>query len=411
VHYHRNIRLAFVAAVLRGIALGITSVIFSLYIVSLGISADVLGRILSAAPYAQALGSIPAGFIAEVIGYRYAYIAIFSSTGVAQIVEASTPYVPLIFAAAFLGGLGFAGDFVVRLPFLAANTEGSARARVFSSYAIFHAISTALGALLAGYGPTLLLRVVPDLTLAYRYMLYFAGALTLSAVIPSLMMGRSPGRDRTVKLSLAPYLWGMDRFTLQQAIISLLVGLSVGVFVPFLSLFFVFHLGTTREFYGIVVALAIVPNFLAITVGPSIAARVGSVGAVTLLRALIPVALVLMTLTVNPWIGAIGFWAQLSLFMMSQPLSFAFAMDAAHPKRKQPAAAWLNVTFWLGIALATPIGGAFIARANYVAPLYVSSAMILLAALCNQLFFGALEARMLEENPKEVYPAPEREPG
>jgi len=389
---NRNCRLGFVATVLSGMSQGIFGVVFNLYVLSLGIEADVLGGILSAGPLAQALGSIPAGFLAERTGFRKAFLVIYGVAGLAKLVQVSSASVPVIAAAAFVGGLVFSGDFVVRLPFVAANTDESQRTRAYSVGGLLFGLSMSLGALFAGYAPNLMQLFVPDLTTAYRYTLYLAAILTLLAMLPYLQT-RDPARPTERKISLYPYLWGIDRFTLKQAAVSLFVGLSIGVIAPFRNLYFIYHLGTTREFFGTVAALTILPTTVATAFGPMLARRVGNVRAVTLLRSLIAGAVVAMACATHPWLGALAYWAQRSLSTAAQPLSFAFAMDRASRRAKPAVSAWLNVTFWLGIAVAAPITGSFIAKSNYALPFYLSAVAILAAAVSNHFFFGPLTAR------------------
>ncbi len=388
--FNRNVRLCLAASVLSAMAQGIFGVAFNLYILSMGITADVLGGILSASPLAQGIGSIPAGLVAEVIGFRHAFGLIYATAGLSQVVQVTALAVPVIVLASFVGGLGMAGDFVVRLPFLAAQTSPAQRNHVFSVSSMLNTLGMALGALFAGFAPTLLGAVTTDLTTAYRWTLYSSAALLLVAALPSFLI-RDATRTPRRHLGLGVYLWGMDRFTFQQAVVSLFVGLSMGLVFPFLNLFFVYHLDTSREFFGTVTALAIVPLVLATALAPTLAVRLGSVRVVTILRCIIPLCMVLMAVTRNPLLGTLGYWGQRALISMSQPLSFAFAMDAAAPRAKLAASAWLNVTFWLGNALAAPIAGALIGQSNYALPLYLAAAAMLGAAVCNEVFFGPLE--------------------
>ena len=398
--FSSNTRLFLLASMLSGLAQGVFTVIFNLYILSLGIGPEVLGRILSAGPFAQAIGSIPAGFVAEIVGYKKAFAVIYGATGLSQLAQVTTSSAVLIFAAAFMGGLAFSGDFVVRLPFLAANTTPSERTQVYSMSSIIFSISMSLGALLAGYGPNLLLAVVRDLTVAYRYTLYGAGFLTLCSLLPIFYV-RAQAPAARQKISLHPYLWGMDRFTVQQAIVSLFVGLAMGLVSPFLNIYFVYHLKTTREFFGNVTALSLLPVVLAIALGPVIASRLGKVRTVTVLRLLIPASVVAMAITTQPLVGTAAYWVYRALFSMSQPISFAFAMEAAERKAVVAAAAWLNVTFWLGSAIAAPVTGVYLARSNYATPFYMAAVAALLAAACNQCFFGSKEKRLLARKTSE----------
>lgn len=390
---NRNCWLCFLSSALNGLSRGIFSVVFNLYILSLGIEADMLGRILSAAPFAQALGSIPVGFLAEIIGFKKSFVLIYGIAGLAKLAQVSTDNLLLISTAALVGGLAYSGDFVVRLPFLAANSEGPQRAYAYSLNSILFGVSMSLGALFAGYAPNRMRWLSADLTLAYRYTLYIAGALALLSLLPNLLI-QEPTPHRRRRISLYPYLWGMDRFTLQQAIVSLFVGLSVGSVWPFMNLYFVYHLRSSREFFGTVAALTLLPSTIATALGPLLATHIGTTHAVSLLRFSIPLTLVTLALTTQPLLAALGYWCQRALFSMSQPLSFTFAMEAADRKAKAAVSAWLNVTFWLGIGLAAPITGFFIARANYALPLYISSAAIALAAWSNHFFFAPLAARL-----------------
>ncbi len=394
----QNARLLFMSTTLNGISQGIFIVVFNLYILNLGIPPDVLGAILSAGPFAQALGSIPIGFLMEKIGFKKVFLIIYGGAALARLFQVSTPYVSLISIAAFTGGLAMAGDFVVRLPFLAANTDKQYHNQIYSMSSILMAISQAVGALLGGFAPNLIQHLfATDLTITYRYTLFLAGVLSLMSILPVLKIKELP-RAHTRKISLAPYLWGMDRFTIMQAVVSLFVGVSLGLVNPFMNIYYLYHLGTTREFFGTVSALLIIPALIATSLGPVIARAIGSVRSVTLLRSAIPAFMVNFALTTNPWLGTISYWFMNSFSTTSQPLSFAFAMRAAKPRAKSAASAWLNVTFWLGQAVAAPLSGAFILQENYRGPLFIAAGCVLIAGILNQFFFSRIEFSLNQED-------------
>ena len=301
-NFNRNIKLSLLATVLGGVAQGIFNVVFNLYILSMGITENVLGGILSAGPFAHAIASIPIGFLSELVGYKEIFVGIYAVAGIAALVQAGTTSVTLISAAAFVSGFVLTGNFVVRMPFLAANANDGGRAHVFSVDSLLFGFSAAFGALIAGYVPDFLLFLSPDLTLRYRYTLYLAGALTFLGVIPSLMLRKSAPRERK-KISLHPYLWGMDGFTVKTAVIELFIGLFIGLVGPFMNLYFIYRLGTTREFYGTIEALALLPVMIATALVPVVAKRLGTLRATIAVRALVPVATFVMALTTAPWLG------------------------------------------------------------------------------------------------------------
>jgi len=389
--FSRNVRLLLLASVLSGIAQGIFTVDFNLYILSLGIKPDALGGILSAGPFAHALASIPVGFLGELFGYRKAFGAIYGLAGLSQLAQVATPNLSVIVAGAFMAGLAFSGDFVVRLPFLAANADDSRRTHVFSFSTVLGAASFSIGSLFAGYMPNWLSWITPDLATSYRYTLYIAGVLTLLAVIPALMIRDKKPQQRK-RISLHPYLWGIDRFTVQTATVELFIGLTMGLIAPFMNVFYIYRLGTSREFFGTVAALAVVPTMIATALGPTIAKRLGNIGTVRAARFLVPLATLLMALTANPFLGTGAYWAYRALFMMSQSIWFVFVMEAAAHRAKAATSAWLEITFWLGMGLAARVTGSLLSRSDYVLPFYLSSAAAVVTAALTHLCAGACEA-------------------
>ncbi len=148
--FDRNVKLLLLTTILNWVGQGIFLVAFNLYVLSMGIETAIPGRILSAGPLAHALASIPMGFLGEKIGHKSAFVAIYLIGGISCLMQASTPNVSLIAAAAFFGGLALAGDFVMRLPFLAANAKKEHHTRVFSLDGLLISASFSIGALLAG---------------------------------------------------------------------------------------------------------------------------------------------------------------------------------------------------------------------------------------------------------------------
>ena len=390
--FNRNVRLAFAASALAGVGQGIFRVAFNLYVLQVGIHPAVLGTILSAGPIAYAVGSIPSGFVAEKIGYRRMLLMIYSCAGLAQLAQVATGRIAFIYVASFLAGLAFSGDFVVRLPFISENTSDADRNHAFSAGNILSGLSLSIGSLIAGFGPNLLRGIAPELALAYRYTLWIGGGLTLCAMLPIWFIRSQPAR-RSVKISLKPYLWGMDRFTRELALIELCIGVSIGLVIPFQNLYFIYRLGTSREFFGSVSALSILPTTLAIALGPAFAHAATAVTAFGSMRLLMTLALAIMAWTSQRWLGSIGFWVHRALFSAGQPLAFAFAMQESTPRSKVAAAAWLNVTFWLGQAMAAPVAGWYIARSDYSGTFTIAIVGVLIAGVLSFMWFGPMEKR------------------
>ncbi len=394
--FNRNVRLLMLASMLSYLASGIFSVDFNLYILSLGIKADGLGKILSAAPFAHMLAAIPIGFFAERLGFRKAFLVIYSVTGLALLMQVATSNVLVITSAAFMAGLAISGDFVVRLPFLSANVEDSERTYVFSMDSFLSGITYALGALLAGYLPNLFQSLSLDLTSAYRYTLYFSGVLMALAVIPVLMIKDHSHLEKK-KISLSPYLWGIDRFTVKAATIELFIGLTFGLIVPFMNIIFLYHLNTTREFYSRVEAFAFIPTMIATLIGPLLALRYGNVRAITFGRFLVPFFLISLAFTFSPILGTGSYLGYKALFSMSQSLWFAFATATATKKSKAALSSWLEITFQVGMVIAAPTTGFLLAKGNFSLPFYMSAAAAVATCVLTWVLINPYERKSKAE--------------
>ena len=73
---NRNIRTYLLTALLINFGFGVFQTDFNLYILSMGLTPDFLGIVLSLTPFAQALAAIPIGFLAEKIGYKRSLILV-----------------------------------------------------------------------------------------------------------------------------------------------------------------------------------------------------------------------------------------------------------------------------------------------------------------------------------------------
>ena len=356
------------------------SVDFNLYILSLGIQPDQLGRILSAAPFAHMLAAIPIGFFAERLGFRKAFLVIYSVAGAMLLLQVATSSVFIITLAAFLSGLAISGDFVVRLPFLSANIGDEDRTFLFSLDAFLSGLTFAIGALLAGFLPNLFQAMSFDLSLAYRYTLYFSGALMVLAVVPVFMI-----RDQThltnKKISLKPYLWGIDRFTVKAAIVEFFIGATFGLIIPFMNVFFLYKFNTSREFYSSIEASAFLLTILITLGAPLLAARLGVIRSVIAGRFLVGSVILILAFTSSPWVGAGAYWFYKAIFSASQSLWFAFAMSHAAPKAKAALSSWIEITFQVALVMAAPLTGYLISSGSFNLAFYLSAGAAIITGI------------------------------
>ena len=80
----------------------------------------------------------------------------------------------------------------------------------------------------------------------------------------------------------------------------------------------------------------------------------------------------------------------------------ASSRAARHSLSSRATSAWLNVTFWLGMAGAAPVAGFFLAKADYQTPLFIAAGAMLAASLLNEFFFKRMDQPNVELSPVEV---------
>jgi MFS family permease len=392
-----NVRLYFWVSAIEGTARGIYSVVFNLFVLSLGIAAGRLGSIAAAAPLATAVGSVIAGVAADAVGYKRALIAVYAALAASIWLQSATASPKVMVLAGLLGGLASAGGYVMRLPFLAHNTSAGRLPYAMSTSLVLYNLANSLGSLLGGYAPGRVARLLPDLSAAYRLSLYASAAVAALALIPAARMTETPeGRER--RLDASRYLWRLDVMTVKVACVALIRGISLGVAIPFLNVLFVHHLGASREFFGTMRALEILPITIATALAPAFSAALGMVPLIAFLRVGAAVPMWIMAVTGAPMIGAFGNWAYRAATCMAQPLTFSLAMQAVPEQARGAAASWLNVAFWLGNTMAAPMTGWFMARSDYRSPFQVAAGATVVAGVLNLVFFRNLAGKQRRQH-------------
>ncbi len=387
---NQNVKISFVFKSIYGLSQGIFLVVYNLYLIELGIPLDTIGMILSANPLALAVGSIPVGYLTEIIGFKKSFLLIYGISGLSLLIQIFISKVEWILLAAFVCGLALSGDFVANLTFLAHNTTENDRAKIYSYSSLFFNLFLSIGSLIAVVLPNILINLGISLLIVYRLTLLMSGGLLIAAIIPGMKISQDL-YSQEQKVSFQPYFQGINTFTVKQILTLLCLGTSLGVLTPFMNLYFIYHLGSNREFFGTISALNVFFISFAIIVGPLIVSKWRSVPAVTVVRLLFVLFLFVFTYTHSPMLGASAYWVMMSLFQMSQPISLAFAIKASTKKTMTAVTSWINVAFWLGYALAAPVVGFFMSKSQYQHPLMIAIMAMILAASFNHLFFNKIE--------------------
>jgi MFS family permease len=267
----RNIQVYFLSVLLMSLGSGIIMADFNLYILSLGISPEFLGIVLSLTPLAQAFAAIPIGFLAEKIGNRRALILVNTIVGLSYFLRVITPSRTLILFGSFLLGTVKAGYFVVKMPFISHYSgENKDREFIYSSIILFAAL--AIGNFVGGFLPSALESFFLNETITYRAILLASATLILSATIPLYFLDKDDPKD-TRNISLSPYLKGIDANTVRFACIQFFVGSGLAFLMLFMNIIFVFFYNSNLQAFGFMSAILVIPTVIFLVAGPLLAKK------------------------------------------------------------------------------------------------------------------------------------------
>ena len=385
-HLNRNIKLYLISILIFNLGLGAFQADFNLYILSMGMQPDFLGVILSLTPLVEALASIPLGFAAEKVGFKRTLVVIYIVLGLSYFIQILSPNKSLIMLGAAMIGIVAGGNFIIQLPFLSHYTKED-RNQAFTMAMLVFYLAYATGGLIGGYLPALMNEIILDGTITYRILLGAFSLMIVMGAVPMLFADEDkPDSDR--KISLEPYLKGMDANTVKFAIVETFIGASLAFVASFLNIIFVYYFNSTIEFYGTTVALLVIPTIFFLFLGPSIAERIGNLRTVLITRVLTAFLAVFVVLTTNPFIGAGAFILYRSLLGFSQSLWFAFAISVATRRSRMATSTWLEITFQIGMGIAALAGGYLIQRDSYVLLGVISSLSMAMCFILTYIFFG-----------------------
>nr|WP_154984214.1 MFS transporter [Paenibacillus xylanexedens] len=381
--WSRNIQLFFLASLLYQIGNGMFSVLYNLYIQGLGYDDTMNGQIVSIQSLATAIMFIPIGFSGDKFSRKKLLIigALFSG---AFLIGRSFDYAAsgLIWFAVFSGL--FAGVFqVLAIPYLAENVKKSQRLKMFSYYSSLVLASQVLGSLGGGVLADVLHSAGMAKVTGLQTVLFMGGAATLAAFIPLLFVtenqksstdlntkqlqpGQQPVQGAEAELTRAVItplpvdddtrIKKRDTKLIGQFIVTqLLIGLGSGLVVPYLNLYFTNRFAVSLSGMSILIALGQIMTIVSMLIGPTLAAKVGSVRAVVIFQVLSLPFLLFTGFTNLLFIASVSFLFRQALMNAANPIHSAILVDRISDKRRGIANSMMQTSFMIGWATMGPV--------------------------------------------------------
>ena len=430
--FQRNARLYLLSSALSYPSIGIITVLYNLYLVSLGYTTAFIGLALFVGTIGGGLAIFPAGLCIDRFGGKAILIwasVLIGLTGVGQMLFRSP--VPLL-VSIFLAGIGGAFILVVNVPFLTLNSTPEERPHLFSLNIVIALALTVLGELLGGVLP-LWLRAIPwcmqplpgwcnwllaaqPLARSYQLALLIAGVIALPSFVPLFLMdddrpirNGTPSPEASVSMlaqmrmfvsnigNIASFRAWVGTSLVVLTLAYTLFGLGAGMFLPYLNVYFVKQLGASSALFGGIDASANLLNALLTLVAPWCVMRFGMLTTLLLPRLLSIPVMLLMGLTPFLPLAAVLYPCRQGLMDMNAGILQVFSMEQVPERHRGLANSSYQAFNQVAVAIGAPIGGLLIERGGYAPVFIIAAVLYLLALLVLWLRFGTPFGGMKEE--------------
>ncbi len=370
-----NIKLFFLANVLFQIGGGMFSVLYNLYIQGLGYGDAMTGKVVSIQSLATALMFIPVGLLGDRSSRKRLLIIGAMFSGLAFISRSFLDSEFSLLSLAVFSGL-FASIFqVLAIPFLAESIPIKQRLRIFSYYSSLVLASQVLGSMGGGMLADLLQIFGMNRTSSLQIVLAAGGLATFAAFIPLLFIIEAKRTVKPVEIlttvtdqpskSTSNNLRSDYTMIGQFALVQLIIGIGSGLVIPYLNLYFTNRFSVSLSAVGLLISLGQIMTIVSMLIGPSLAAKVGSVKAVVCFQ-LLSLPFLLITGFTNLFaIAAVSFLFRQALMNAANPIQSTVLIDRVSDSSRGIANSITQTAFMLGWAFMGPVQSYFVTTYGY----------------------------------------------
>lgn len=360
-----NIKLFFLANVLFQIGGGMFSVLYNLYIQGLGYEDAMNGRVVGIQSLATALMFIPVGLLGDRTSRKRLLIIGAMFSGIAFIGRSFLISEFSLLSLAVFSGL-FASIFqVLAIPFLAESIPIKQRLRIFSYYSSIVLASQVLGSMGGGLLADLLQTFGMNRISSLQIVLAVGGIATFAAFIPLLFIVEAKrtvtSTEKLATTTVQPSKPDANnrkkdyKMIGQFALVQLIIGIGSGLVIPYLNLYFTNRFSVSLSAVGLLISLGQIMTIVSMLIGPSLAAKIGSVKAVVCFQ-LLSLPFLLLTGFTNLFaIAAISFLFRQALMNAANPIQSTVLIDRVSDSSRGIANSITQTAFMLGWAFMGPI--------------------------------------------------------
>lgn len=401
--FRRDAKLYIVSVTTGSLSMGMSSVIFSLYLLEAGYLEDFIGYYLSISLFSTACLAFVAGMVTDRASRKSIIMISNTVSFVAVAVQYSTlDPVGLVASQVFLGAFSAFSQVAVA-PFITDLSTEVERTHLFGFSSGMAGLAMLCGNLLGGLIPGISMALFgPSFSLLYAYRLTLWLALIplflSTALIVPIKHDPKPEGKGHFGVSNVKHWPFIGRYSFCVTT----VGLGAGMIVMFFSLYFKTEFGASPQLIGLIFALNTTVlasgNFLA----AAMADRIGKVRTVLVTEAIsIPF---LMSLSWAPSlnIAVIAYVSRNVLMNMAGPTSNVFLMEGLTKEERATAVGVVRTLDSFVRGIASNIAGVLLVTKQYRLPYLIVTVLYAISVLAFYGFFRHSEAQMRAMRQAEV---------
>lgn len=385
---NRNARLFLLHSLLSGLSLALLSLLYNLYILSLGFHQDMIGLVTLVACLTAVLAALPLGLVLNRLGYRRALALGAAGAALSIALPLAIPSAEVLIATELVWGVGFTLLIVAGGPFMTENSSEAERAHLFSLQFVVTMLTAFAGNLIGGELPSRLgawLGAGPQAPEAYRGALALSAGLMLLAAIPVLFLRSSERRGSAVR----PRLRLAHRGGVVRLLTPYVLGaFAAGLFVPFTNVLWKTTQGLSDSGIGAVFALSALVVAGAGLFAPAVTRRCGAVRLVVVAQGAAVVGLLMFGF--SPWLGLalVGYLGRDVLLNLTRPVFGQFMMDETIPAERAAVSALATMGFNLAWGASSWVSGEWQTAGQLPWVFFGSAALYLGSTFTLQWFYG-----------------------
>lgn len=397
--FSRNARLFLLLGLSSWLGTSVWTVLFNLYLLSLGFDVKFIGLWLTINMLLHGLFAIPSGVLADRIGRRNTFLLanllqVLSRAAALFVVDAT----PLLVLAAVIG-FGDGAHAVAGAPFMVENSRPEERTHLFSLEASLTWVSRMLGSVLGG-----LLPVGAAMTLGLSIDDPAVGRIALLASLPIILAGllpiyfisekRSPPERRQTLGQFVRFSHLQSRGAILLLVLTtVFFGFGFGFTVPFLNVFFNQAYDATADQVGFILALGAWAAAIGSLFTPFVARRMGKVKGLFVTQLACFPFLIFLGAMPNLPLSVLLFFLWRSVWSFSNPLRNQFSMEIVSTRERATTNGLMHGALDLMAAPASYAAGLALATGNYVLSFGVAALAFAANAVLWLVFFSKTEKR------------------